>query len=547
MAKTVPIGVSDFKKIITTGHYYVDKTDLIRQILDTRYEVYLFTRPRRFGKSVNLTMLDCFFNLKYKGNTWFDGLDVSKHPVCEEHKNSYPVIPINLKSPGNSYGEFIDGLRGVIGEVCRSYEDDLKGRISPNAEDIFNRYCKDAADEGDLKKSLRFLSELLHKAYDKNVIILVDEYDDPIHRSYGRADGSQERIVEFMRGMLSRSLKDNPHLEFAVVTGVMQIAKESIFSRLNNLKVDNIFSRNFDEKFGFTDDEVKKMCRDFGRPEKYDEIKEWYDGYLFGDKEVYNPWSVLNYIAETFRPSRYWAGTSGNSIVNSMLKLSDDAIRADIERLSEGDEISRPIEPEITMEDLGDPKNIFSVMAMSGYLKVREDAGRHLLSIPNKEMYAVFGDAILEQIVDNCNEAARFMESMISGDVESMKDALENMFTNRIGYPMLDNEHVYQAFIMGIVVRHGGGYSSKSELEGGNGRFDTIMSSLNPGKPHIVIEFKKHGSDTSPEKAAESARAAVRQIHDRKYYQELKGDVVLYGIAFAGKVPYIEMERMTIE
>lgn len=547
MDRAIPIGVSNFSKLITEGYYYVDKSDLIPHILKIKSEAYLFTRPRRFGKSVNLTMLDCFFNVKYKGNTWFDGLNVSECDMCNEHKNAYPVILINFKTLGKTYESFIGDLKGVIGELFRSHREDLKEKIDPIMVDIFDNHCKNSADEFELKRSLRFLSELLHNAYNEKVIILIDEYDDPIHSSYGSTDDSQKRILEFMRGMLSFSLKDNPYLKFAVVTGVTQIAKESIFSGLNNLHINNIFSTKLDEMFGFTDDEVRGICKDYGMPDKYKEAREWYDGYLFGGKGIYNPWSILMYVDSGFKSGRYWAGTSGNSIVKTMLEMSDDTIQPDLKALSEGREICRLIKPEITMEELGDTRNVFSVMVMSGYLKARIDEGDCYLSIPNKEMYEVFGNMVLEPIVGNYDQAAKFMRSMINGDAKAMGDALGNILMDSTGSLMFDSEHVYQGFILGIALRHGGGYSSTSEFESGNGRYDTILTSLNPGKPHIVIEFKKHDSDSAEEKAMASAREAVRQIHEKRYYHKLKGDTILYGVAFAGKKPYIEMERLFLK
>lgn len=547
MRKSIQTGVSSFDGIISNNYYYVDKTELIKGLIEKPLMAHLFTRPRRFGKTLAMSMIDCFFNMKYKGNTWFDGLMISDYRECDIHKNAYPVISISMKDLYKVDLETTKSkLLSIISTLFSTEFPYLKDsdRIGTYYRDYSVRAEMRRLDYSESLDFLKNLSDMLYLHHGIRPIILVDEYDAPIMNSHDTWYASD--ILTMVRDILSQALKDSKSLHLSVVTGVMQIAKESIFSGLNNLEVHNIFGKNFDESFGFTNSDVERICEYFGRTDKYAEAREWYDGYLFGKKEIYNPLSILKYVSESFTPYRYWAGTSGNDIIGTMLNSSGDDIQNDLKSLSEGNEISRLVKPEIAMDELSNPDNIFSVMVMSGYLKARKDEGIHLLSIPNKEMYEVFGNTILEPAIGNYDEASRFMKSMTAGNANAMKDSLSNLFKEHIGFPMLVNEHVYQAFILGIVLRHGGGYESKSEFESGNGRYDTVLKSLDSRHPNIIMEFKRHYSNVSEETAIASAKSALRQIHDKEYHHGLKGDTILYGIAFAGKIPYIESERMTL-
>ncbi len=320
--RAVPIGVDDFQEIRDEDGYYVDKTPLIDEILNRRLtKVHLITRPRRFGKSTNLNMLDSYLNQRYKGNTWFDDLKITELRPDDPEKNAYPVIFLNMKDVYTSsydvfvtsVGSRISKLYGEFPEIREHLEADDPMRI--RYDNILYR----RADVVDLKDSLGVLSDMLETIHGRKVVILIDEYDHPLNSSYGKP--FQHDIVEFIRDFLSNVLKSRKSLKFGVVTGVMQIAKESIFSGLNNLKVDNILSTSMDEMFGFTSSEVERMCSDFGHPEKFAEAREWYDGYRFGDADIYNPWSILNYVDSGFNPKPYWAGTSGNGIISDLLAI----------------------------------------------------------------------------------------------------------------------------------------------------------------------------------------------------------------------------------
>ena len=395
----IPIGVDSFREIREDGYYFVDKSELISDIVDRRSKVYLFTRPRRFGKTLNLSMIDCFFNLKYEGNSWFDGLKVMEHPDAVARMNSRPVIRIDMKGVRTKdYDLFLSRLSLIISDLYLSFDhlsDD--GDLKPQLLDRFEKGKNQRLTESELQDSIRLLCTLLKARHGVAPIVLIDEYDYPINDSFGK--DSYDSILDFLRGFYSSALKGNDDLGFAVVTGVMQIAKETIFSGLNNLSVNSIFSKDFDERYGFTPEEVESLCAYYGRPEAFQEAREWYDGYRFGDAEIYNPWSVLNYVRSGFEPGLYWAGTSGNSIIDTLLDDTDERIASDLGTLANGGSISAEISPTVVMSDIGRRADtIYSVMAVSGYLNAVPDGKLYRISIPNKEMFEVFAGFMASRI-----------------------------------------------------------------------------------------------------------------------------------------------------
>jgi len=398
--RTLPIGVQDFKEIRELNRLYVDKTGMISQILSEGTECYLFLRPRRFGKSLNLSMLDAFFNIKYpKDNKWFDGLKISECKECQEHKNAYPVIYFDFKNlDADSYELFIKRLSIKMTDLYSEYEylkesDDIDEIFKTDFDTIISGTTSVSV----LMNSLNMLSDMLYAYHGTKVIILLDEYDNPVHHINDK--NLQNDVVDVIRGMLSCALKGNESLMFGVVMSIMQVGRNSIFSGLNNIKVNNIFSSKYGEMFGFTDDEVKAICEEYGHPEKHLEAKEWYEGYRFGNAEVYNPWSVLNYIDEGFRPQAYWAETSGNSIINTLLECADEWVYEELMTLSQGKSIKKSIDSTITFEELNSiPGDIYSVMVMSGYLNVVPFELGYEVGIPNGELYQVFGDQIAKYV-----------------------------------------------------------------------------------------------------------------------------------------------------
>ena len=552
MAGEMPIGNQDFKEIREKEYLYIDKTDMISQMLSKRIKVYLYTRPRRFGKSLNLSMLDAFFNLKYpKDNKWFDGLKVSECEECQKHKNEYPVINFDFKElSAISMDAFKLDIVSTMSDLYRQHKYLLDSEI---LVDFDKQYIADVIGKRlnylELRKSMSVLSHMLHEHHGKKVIVLFDEYDNPINRSYGKP--FQQDVVDFMRDLLSSALKGNDSLHFGVVTGVMQIAKESIFSGLNNLRVNNIFSKNFDESFGFTDAEVRSILEDNGHPEKYDEVKEWYDGYRFGDADVYNPWSVLIYVDEGFKPGPYWAGTSGNDIMHTLLDRLDDNGFRELQDLASGKGLIKSIDPQVTLSDLKNGRDgIYSMMVMSGYLSAIPHDDLYELRLPNGEMYKVFSRMIVDHLDERISEAdsakhiSSISKALLSNDVDGLEKALYNLFADSIGYQLLSNESNYQMFLTGILMSIHRGYSVSAEFENGKGRYDILLESSIPTNPHVVIEIKHTKSDADDDTMSKDAERALSQIKDRDYIHGLKGDILLYGIAFRGKEPRIVSERV---
>ena len=496
MARALPIGVQDFKKIRDSDYLYIDKTDMISQILSEGVAVYQFTRPRRFGKSLNLSMLDAFFNIKYpKDNKWFDGLKVSECKECQEHKNAYPVIYFDFKDlDANSYELFLKRLSIKLSNLFMQYEYlETSEKVNRVQRSRFDAIYSGTTDESELMNAIDLLATMLRIHHDKKVIILFDEYDNPIHNAYGK--DFHKDIVDVMRGIFSSALKGNESLMFGVITGVMQISKESIFSGINNLKVNNIFSSKYDEMFGFTDDEVNSICEEHGHPEKYEEAKEWYDGYRFGDVDIYNPWSVLNYVYEGFKPQAYWAGTSGNSIIETLFDISDNAILNDLRSLAENNSIIKTIASEITFDDLDlDSENIYSVMVMSGYLKAIPADGGYDISLPNKELFEVFASMLATHLRRRFSNSSvstmikALAKHITSNNAEAIQDDLYQLFASTLAAILLKDESAYQLFLTGVLLQLSGKYEVKADFENGKGRYDILLRSNAPDLPHIIIE-----------------------------------------------------------
>lgn len=544
--KRVRIGVQDFIKIREDPRaYYVDKSPLIDHVLEDGAEAFLFTRPRRFGKSTNLSMIDAYLNLRYAGNCWFDGLRISEMRPDDPEKNSYPVIRLDMKRVAvSSYGLFLEKMRGMVADVCKEFPElgtsDLQ---DPDDIELFRQFKSQNGTLGNLSDSLLILSRMLKRQYGRNVVILVDEYDNPLNTSYGSPE--QRSILDYLRDFLSAALKGNDSLRLGVVTGVMQIAKESIFSGLNNLEVNNIFSEDVDEMFGFTPGEVELMCADFGHQEKFAEAREWYDGYRFGNADIYSPWSILKYVNSGFKPSSYWAGTSGNDIIIDLLAIPDQETYDNMVSLASGDCIPSDIEPGVTFADISDlGRGIYSVMVFSGYLTAVYDdtMGRYMLRIPNREMYSVFADAIIGRLRVNgmFRSVCQFATAVLDNDTNRMgmflKDLLEYVISGRV----LDNEHSYQAFIAGLLMNLFGNYEITADFESGEGCHDIRMRRKSGTGPNIVMEIKRSKDEDPTEERMQSlAEEALRQIEDNDYAHGMVGRTILYGIAFSRKTPTI--------
>ena len=527
--RPVMTGVDDFKRVRSDGGYYIDKSALIDDIIHTAVQVCLFTRPRRFGKTLNLSMLDAYFNEKYTGNTWFDDLRISELRPDDSMKNSFIVITLSMKDlKTNSYEDYLWKLGRKIGDIYDSFPElERSEKISNRQRASYRDISMMSADEKTLQLSLFDLTRMLEAEYGRKVILLIDEYDNAVNEA--GTEELRKKILDFMSEFLSPALKSNTSLAFAVVTGVMQIAKASIFSGLNNLYVNSVFDRGFDEYWGFTENEVRKLCTDFGDESKFEKAKEWYDGYRFGIVDVYNPWSVLNYVKAEFDAKPYWSNTSSNSILHTMyenvdlsrfgtlLDIYDDGIEVDLDTT-------------VTYADsLFSERVMYSVMVMTGYLKAVHVAGdSYVISIPNGEVRRIVSKMLSDDVGAESKGFREFSNAVLKGDVDSMEKLLREILCQG-SYLNLKDESCYELVVMTVLYSIASDYRIRTESERGNGRVDIILEPKHPGIVPIIIELKKSAEEKDLEA---DARAGLRQIHEKRYYLGMKGTILLYGISF---------------
>ena len=530
-----------FPRLRDEDYYYVDKSLLIKDILDWNPGgVYLFTRPRRFGKTTNLSMLNAFFNIEYKENTWFDGLEISKYPEYEKYKNAFPVIYLNLKGTNVSdYKRFIEMMAASVSDAFEKHNYLLKTEIRDSLREMFKTLDNLSISESNLVRSVKLLSEALMNYHGKKVIILIDEYDRAVSDSFG--EESHRPMMSFLGEFLSSILKNNDSLQMAYITGIMQITKESIFSGLNNLKVNNVFSVESDERFGFTESEVKELLSYYGNPEKFAEAKEWYDGYRFGNAEVYNPFSIMNYVSDRFRPQRFWVNSGSDAPIYWLLRRTDMKCFSDILSLVSGESVTTRIKPALTYSRLGPNDSLYSLMVMSGYLKaVPVGDGLYSISIPNKEILGIIGDISEDLSPVDTRKFSQFINSVLDCDADGMTRHLQDILS--VGsYYNLSTELHYEAVLMTILYSIISQYDVRSEYEEGNGRVDIIMKPKHEGTIPMIIELKKTESE---DKLESESKDAIKQIHDRKYYLNMHGKVILVGIAFWGKMPKTTIETI---
>ena len=554
--KPLPIGVDNFEKLITRGYYYIDKTLLIRDILDKKADVNLFTRPRRFGKTLNMSMLQYFFedateyNGEKKDNRYlFDGLKIMD--AGEKYLNcmgKYPVISLSLKSAKQPDFEMAYAMlaRQIAEEYKRHYFI-LQGDMLQADRERYEKIVAETAQKKDFADSLKFLSQCMEKYYGRKVIILIDEYDVPLENAYER--NFYPEMTDFIRSLFESALKTNSSLEFAVITGCLRISKESIFTGMNNLKIISILNEQYDEYFGFTEKEVMKMCKDYQMPQKYDIIREWYNGYVFGNVNVYNPWSLIQFVDDLQSsidryPSSYWANTNSNSIVRKLIELADEEIKGEIEGLIEGRTLIKPIHEDIKYDEVyRTMDNLWNFMFFTGYFrKVRAwmDEGTKQqyveLAIPNEEVRYIFRNKVLTWFHEKVDETDRtgLFTAIINKDVQKMEEELSDMLLETISFNDA-YESFYHGFIAGVLTGMKG-YIVKSNREGGRGRSDIFIKPLTRRKAAFVIEFKiAEKFDELDRRAGD----ALKQIEERGYARELNddgyGQVIRYGIAFHGK------------
>ena len=549
--KKLPVGIDSFEKIIRQDFYYVDKTEMIGELLRDWGEVNLFTRPRRFGKSLNMSMLQAFFETGCDAEL-FRGLKISQdRELCQKYMGQFPVISVSLKNiEGARYQDAVEALRNVIGlEAMRfSFLAD-SDRLTDSEKELYKGYTEVrngsfTMTESMITASLRNLSMLLFRHYGRQVILLIDEYDVPLDKAF--QDGYYDAMVLLMRSMLGNGLKTNPNLYFAVLTGCLRIAKESIFTGVNNFNVLSVTSVQFDEYFGFTDEEVKEMLKYFNLSQHYDTVKEWYDGYLFGKQAVYCPWDVISYCKNlcadsSAMPEDYWSNTSSNSIVRRFIDKSGKQTKEEIERLIAGEAIVKEIKQELTYNELDKSiDHLWSVLFTTGYLTKRErvDSRKYELMIPNREIRELFILQIQEWFADTAAADTNKLDELCRAFPEGNAEVIEKLFNDYLWNTISIRdtasakewkENFYHGILLGLL-GHMGNWLVKSNEESGEGYSD-ILIEVPESRTGIVIEMK-YAEEGRLEYAC---RAALQQIEDRKYAAKLISDgmtsIVKYGIA----------------
>ncbi|MCQ2070635.1 MAG: AAA family ATPase [archaeon] len=538
--KAIPIGVDSFKKIRERDYYYVDKSELISDILGHGARINIITRPRRFGKTLNLSMLDCFFNIEYRGNDWFDGLEISRHNEVRIHKNAYPVIKFDMKDLSTKdYGRFVSKLGLHLSDLYGEYGY-LSGKIEdPSDSDRFERTRWQKLTEEELQDSIRFLCRLLESYHGAAPIILIDEYDH-IYNSPDKGDC--EDISGFVQEFYSSTFKNNRKMKFAVITGLMPFVKETVFSDNNDILMDNVFTEQFDGRYGFTASEVMALCKHHGHKEKFKEAKEWYEGYLFGNTVIYNPWSILNYVGTGFRPRKYWADTSGNEIINTLLEHADGGTFSEL--MSLGNEQSIEIElPQVpSMRHLStDPDAIYSVMVMAGYLDATPVSGRFRISIPNMEIRKVFNEMMMAHVHPDAETAfGNLFDGMENRDIPLIEKSLKMIMDRSIPFILLSKEKDQQSILGAISMGRLGRYTVSLVKGEGDGGTDIVLRSNRKELPNILLGLKK----TDTDELTKEARNALLQIKEKEYFRGMKGNTILYGMCFKGKMSAIEMEEI---
>ncbi|MFR6734713.1 MAG: AAA family ATPase [Blautia wexlerae] len=542
--KSLPIGVSDFK-LATTGYYYVDKTLMIRDFLDKKPMVSLFTRPRRFGKTLNMDMLRVFFE-KTNDDTsvYFKDKQIWQcGDYYTKHQGQYPVIFLTFKDVKSmTWEETFQKIRRLISlEFIRHNELETSSVLTAYEKEQYHLLAGDSGDEVDCQMGLQLLSLLLHKHYGRECIIIIDEYDTPIQQ--GHTCNFYPEIVNFMRNFFSGGLKDNPHLAFGFLTGILRVAKESIFSGMNNLKTYSILDDGYSSYFGFTEKEVKDMLRYYGKDDKYNELSEWYDGYRFGNTEIFNPWSVINYISDNCFPKAFWQSTGSNEIIGEIIQAATPEITKDLYKLLCGEKIAAYIDTGVIYPEVqNNPYSIYSFLLVAGYLKVAniypQSDGNFMcdVAIPNKEITFVYEKEVLNRTNQN-SLAISISQAIFSKDTQKLQALLEDFMVKSISSIDGANEGFYHGMMLGLCAILGNRYKIRSNRESGLGRFDIQLMPLTKGMPGFIFEFK-HTKDEHTDLSA-LADSALQQIEAKKYDTELRDNgvnsIISIGIAFRGK------------
>ncbi len=549
--KPIPIGIEDFKRLVDNGYYFVDKTMMIKELIDNGNAVTLFTRPRRFGKTLNMSMLRRYFEKSEEDNSYlFNGLKISgAGEKYRSYMGQYPVISISLKSMKQSNYELaLNEFKKIISNEFRRHREILKSNmIFKSDREEFLDICNRRGDYSVYNTALKFLSDVLREICEKNVIVLIDEYDVPLENAY--FNGFYEEMTDLIRSVFESVLKTNDSLEFAVLTGCLRISKESIFTGLNNLNVYPVTDNAMSQYFGFTEYEVKKLADYYNFSDEFDIIKEWYDGYLFGETEIYNPWSVLKYIQyalsnKKHMPDAYWVNTSSNSIIHELVVKSDRKIRDDIEKLIRGDSIDKPLYQDITYVNMNVKSDyIWSFLLHTGYLKPVKIYKKGIQTyfnavIPNLEIVTIYENTFRQWFDESVRIADKsvLFNAVLNGETETFEAEINRWLSKSISYHD-GYENFYHGFLVGLL-EYSDDYEVLSNRENGTGRSDIVIKDIITYKKAVIIEIKsvreKNGGTLDGQ-----CNEALKQIEDRHYEVNLKNegyiDIIKYGIAFQEK------------
>lgn len=551
--KPPAIGVSNYRDACT-NYYYVDKTLLIKEFLDSRPKVSLFTRPRRFGKTLAMDMLKTYFEISDENTAslFSDKKIWQCGEYYQSHQGKYPVIFLSFKDV--KYVTWKDTYKSITEVINLEYERHAELITSKKATllDRYQKIVSGAADENDYSFALKYLSQMLHEHYGVAPIIIIDEYDTPI--SHGNANGFYNEIISFMRNLFSGGLKDNDHLSFGFLTGILRVAKESIFSGLNNLKTDTILDQAYSQYFGFTSNEVKEMATYYGVAEKYEEICEWYDGYKFGQTDIFNPWSVINYFGHMCNPSHFWENTSDNVTIGDLLEQADADITESLHRLLQQETITTYVDTNVIYPEIkNNPSSVYSFLLMCGYLRMQElnrsYGGNYMckVSLPNKEIALVYKKEIINRLHKIVPQSVSIgiQEAIFTRDVVKLQKQLQRYLVQSISCYDIPNENSYHMLLLGLCAVMSDRYYITSNRESGEGRFDIQLMPMDNTIPGFLIEVKAE-KNCSEDDLKQLASIALAQINNRKYDTEMKSrgitNIIKYGIAFCGKRVQIAAE-----
>ena len=535
MKKGIGVGIEDFKKIIEEDCYYFDKTNYIEELLKDRTEIKLFTRPRRFGKTLNMSTLKYFFDVKNaeENRKLFKNLYIEKSEYFKE-QGQYPVIFITMKDlKKNTWDQMNFAAKSLISNLYNEFEfirEKLNEKDLIEFEKIWFK-----KEDGDYDNSLRLLSEYLYNYYQKKVVLLIDEYDNPL--IVANQNGYYKEAINFYRNLYSSALKTNSNLKMGVLTGIVQVAKEGIFSGLNNVITYNILGNDFETFFGLSEEEVENSLKYFELEYEIEEVKKWYDGYKFGNSEVYNPWSIINYLSDRGLQA-YWVNTSDNALIYDSLKNSTVDVFNNLQTLFEGKEIKKEISPFFTFEELLKFDGIWQLMVYNGYLKISKKLSNdeYMIKIPNYEIQTFFKKGFIDKFLVSGNYFNPMMDALLDGDIEEFERRLQNIFLVNTSFYDLKGEKVYHSLFLGMLIWLRDKYEVKSNGERGHGRYDAMLVPLDKIKPAYLFEFKVSKTIKGLNAKAEEA---LTQIKEKQYDAGLKelgiSKVYRIGIAFKGK------------